>query len=397
MRAFFRIVLMAAATGALATNTYAQSPSDRTEAQTPAPKVPLMNDAAFAFTIEEADQQAQNIARHSLSAMTCPYIIENHALTKVTQFSLSGHDVACGYNSNDSSSYITIYMSRYGEEATPDVTLNLATEQIDNAYTVISRSDINSPTLNFAGTPLQCRQQQFRIVTGGTERNSGLWTCNIDGWAFKIRATWDGLATQTDQGIDDFLGRQSLSAETLNQCKAMRSEFETDAVVSEPDLTTPLLYATNMPSPPDMTKPFCYLNMFSTAERALLLGWQNQIGAPIFVAEQYDGFGAIQGTQLQLAKAPPSIALIKQELSGKATEVWHLSAFNGADNFQLFKAYDSVPSFAQITDGFLKVASGMIEPIGGISVDEDGNTTISVPSSTDDEEEETDEGTILID
>ena len=95
--------------------------------------LPLSNSNAYAFRLEQADQQAMNVLHHDLSGLVCPYIIDNHALTKITQFSHSGHDVACGYNSQEANSYITIYMSRYGEDATPSAMMENAAIQLDGS------------------------------------------------------------------------------------------------------------------------------------------------------------------------------------------------------------------------------------------------------------------------
>jgi hypothetical protein len=355
--------------------------------------LPLSNSNAYAFRLEEADQQAKNRVHHDLSGLVCPYIIDRHALTKITQFSHSGHDVSCGYNSQEANSYITVYMSRYGEDATPSAMMEQASLQLEAAYNVVSSEEAKPTEISFGDAPLQCLQRQYKIIVGAMPRNSGIWTCNLDGWVFKVRATWIGDDIVPFAGIDSFTSRQKASAETLQTCAATRRGFQSieTAAEAENSIASVLAYALEMPEASDLVQPLCFLDQYNNSERALVVGWIPTGDEPTYFAHQYDSFGPIPGTHVELLEAPEDASMIAAELTGVTEKLWHLRGYPDTDSVDLFKEYLGQPTPDQFTSDALAMTAGELPPLGGVQRGEDGNIELVISDASLDTEEEDEE------
>jgi hypothetical protein len=353
----------------------AQSAPSASEDSTP--QIPLRNVDAYAFRLEEAEQQAKNTMNHDLSGMVCPYIIANHGLTSLTQFSYSGHDVSCGYTSETSDSYITAYMSRYGEEMTPEIILQNATSQIEQVHTVLRAQDTRKTNLVFGNVTLPCLQKQYRLIVNGVEKNSGTWACSLDGWAIKFRATWDSDDATPLSGITDFSARQNRAAANLSTCAAQRAIRE-DAPSRESDIASVLFFATEFQTLTPLTAPMCFIEQYAADSRGLLLASINSDRGDTLISQQFDGTGQIDGTRIEARRASEAIELAVVELGASKGPVWQLMSFPNDSTMKLFKEYEGLPSSAQFANDALAFANGKLQSIGGISRDEDGNTSVEV-------------------
>lgn len=353
----------------------AQSAPSASEDSTP--QIPLRNVDAYAFRLEEAEQQAKNTMNHDLSGMVCPYIIANHGLTSLTQFSYSGHDVSCGYASETSESFITAYMSRYGEEMTPDIILQKAASDIEQVHTVMQSQDTRKIDLAFGTVTLPCLQKQYRLMIKGVENNSGIWACSLDGWAIKFRATWEGDDATPLTGIQDFAARQNRAATNLNTCAAGRNTT-TDAPSKPSDISSIIFYATEFQTRTPLTAPMCFIEQYAADSRGLLIASVASDRGDILVSQQFDGRGQIDGTRIEARRAPGIVELATAEMGTGKGPVWQLMGFPDDSTMRLYIQYEGLPSSAQFSKDALSFANGKLQSIGGITRDEDGGTSIEV-------------------
>lgn len=356
----------------------AQSAPSMSEDSTPT--IPLRNVDAYAFRLEEAEQQAKNTMHHDLSGMVCPYIIANHGLTNVTQFSYSGHDVSCGYASETSTSFITAYMSRYGEEMTPDIILQKAASDIEQVRTVIRSQDTRKIDLAFGNVKLPCLQKQYRLMIDGIEKSSGIWACSLDGWAIKFRATWEGDDAVPLSGITDFSARQTRAATNLNTCAAGRNTAM-DAPSKPSDISSIIFYATEFQTRTPLTSLMCFIEQYAADGRGLLLASVASDRGNILVSQQFDGTGPIEGTRIEARRASGIIELASTEMDTGQGPIWQLMSFPDEATMRLFKEYEGLPSYSQFSKDALSFANGQLQSIGGVIRDENGDATIEVSES----------------
>ena len=261
------------------------------------------------------------------------------------------------------------------------------------AYTVVSSQDAKPTELRFGDVPLQCQQRQYEIMVDITQRKSGIWTCNIDGWVLKVRATWIGNDVVPFAGIDSFTSQQKTSAETLQTCAATRRDLQNieTAAEAENGLAPIFAYALEMPKASDLAQPLCFLDQYNNSERALVLGWIPNGDQATYFAHQYDSFGPIPGTHVELLEAPEDASMIAAELTGVTEKLWHLRGYPDTDSVDLFKEYLGQPTPDQFMSDALAMTAGELLPLGGVQRGEDGNIELVISDASLDTEEEDEE------
>lgn len=262
------------------------------------------------------------------------------------------------------------------------------------AYTVVSSQDAKPTELRFGDVPLQCQQRQYEIMVDITQRKSGIWTCNIDGWVLKVRATWIGNDVVPFAGIDSFTSQQKTSAETLQTCAATRRDLQNieTAAEAENGLAPIFAYALEMPKASDLAQPLCFLDQYNNSERALVLGWIPNGDQATYFAHQYDSFGPIPGTHVELLEAPEDASMIAAELTGVTEKLWHIIAYPDPDTAYLFKEYSQQPTAQQFSADVLAISSGDVSPIGGVKRGGDGKIEVIVSDTVLGDDEESGEG-----
>ncbi|MDG1825339.1 MAG: hypothetical protein P8H62_03635, partial [Henriciella sp.] len=115
-----------------------------------------------------------------------------------------------------------------------------ASLQLEAAYNVVSSEEAKPAEISFGDAPLQYLQRQYKIIVGGMPRNSGIWTCNLDGWVFKVRATWIGDDIVPFAGIDSFTSRLKPQQKHFKHAPPRAVTFKISKPQPKPKTASPL-------------------------------------------------------------------------------------------------------------------------------------------------------------
>lgn len=351
----------------------------------PAKELPLEDREAFAFDILPDAEQIY----HPLSGLVCPFGIEGHQLIRIVQYSMSGHDVSCGYNSPDGGSTLTFYFSHYGTNETPARTVESGLAAIRQRGHFGNERENGPATLVFGGTEYSdCRVILLDSDTSGGGKKTGVWGCNFNGWVYKIRATWSGADADTMAGVKAFSAAQHTARERADMCATWQSNTGPAAQTIE-DSTISMAVMVQITSdriqdrpesdgPDDVSQ--CYVGE-----------WKGEVSTTLLVAHpQSDSIAAqVHGADVngftglgivRIVRADPGLEDLLASLGHTVSEsgAWLLLADMSAAETGIFRVYSGRPNARQSIDDVVEVVDGKRRALASISFDEEGNSTINI-------------------
>lgn len=201
-----------------AANTYPQRTTPGVEKP-----LPWRNNDVQAFGIHP-----RGGINHIFSGFACPDKLGAIPRTDVFQFSVSGHDVGCNYTSPDQQTFITFYMSAFGEAGAP---AKVVGEVTDNLVRLTSAKIDNGGKidLSLGDTERPCAYATFDITNNGTPAKTAIYVCSVGIWSFKTRVTWGANRADPLLLIKRFMANQHEFIARARTCSA-----HTDAVLNMP-------------------------------------------------------------------------------------------------------------------------------------------------------------------
>lgn len=369
----------------LALQAYGTPGSNNTELEK---SLPLMDGDAFAFTIDAENE----VATHQLSGLECPFSLDDHFLIRIAQYSVVGHDVGCTYQTHGATSVLSFYFSRYGDASTPDKILENALEQME-------RADRTGELLEEGPLPLQLGRSslsgcQHVILNQGTNKpgqKTSVIGCNIDGWAFKVRATWSVPDHEMRDAISRFTSIQTATREKLEACRSSRSTNRPPAQMlpASPEVALAVLVGlaaetqTNAPPSPQtnlINDETCYVMHSTDDGSALLLMGSTGRGPTAWQAIDASIDSLSYSPYLAIRQEDSDILSLvgSNELETDADEVWSLSGGPHSQITAVYGVYRGRPTMDQAIADMNAVMDGSLNSLGSIERLQDGNTNIKL-------------------
>lgn len=349
----------------------------------PEKKLPLKDRDAFAFTILDE----QGVAEHPLSGLVCPFEISGHQLTGLAQYSLSGHDVSCGYNAPEGGSTLTFYFSHYGEQETAERTVEGALAAIRNHGNFGPPLEQKQASMNFGGGPFEnCQMAVLDNNPPAVMAKSGVWACNIDGWVYKVRATWTAVDAVMLNGIEEFSAGQVRARDFAAACAALDAD-DTPFVETVEESTVVLASVVTLAS--DRLEDVDDQNGPDDPTSCHMGGWSNDATATTVVAYPRSTTPALQTIHssldgiyqqggVMLVPAPSLNSLITQAgTTLPDTGAWMLRANLSDSAIGVFRIYAGRPPLDQALEDLQAVLREELQALTSIEYDEDGNTSIN--------------------
>ncbi|WP_084417767.1 hypothetical protein [Henriciella litoralis] len=346
--------------------------------------LPLENGDAFFFDISQETQQAV----HGLSGLVCPFDIDGHQLTRVVQFSLTGRDVSCGYNSPGGDSTLTFYMSWYGTGAVPDAIVKSGLDAMRQAGLFGDISDTKSLDLAFGGKPLDnCLSATMDISDPARPEKSSVTACEIDGWSFKVRASWSTPDTIPNGGITDFTSTQAQARERLDACVDWRENPspEADSLNQKTEILLAILtgFAADSESPDEkaddkLADDACYVTEFAGNNTAWLMTASPSAQPDAWQMSRATLDGLVEPAALKITRGITGLTSLLDDGKDDPRGVWYLSGALSESEIGLFRVYRGRPTYEQARNDFIGVLKGEIGSISSIEFEEGGGSTINL-------------------
>ena len=350
--------------------------------------LPLEDFDAWIFDIDETDQTA----RHNTSGLICPFNVQNLQLSSLEQYSLSGHDVSCGYSIETSSLILTFYMSWYGPILTPEESFNQAVEDISTGLTSVQQTSKSEVIFQIGSETLPCQEAILEALHQSQPVNTALWLCVKDGWYFKTRATWFQEDPFDLEEIAKFIRLQTDFLDKANYCEPVRRREQTEAILTSVDDAASLismlaiLDAKQTNFTPSTTA--CIIDAVSSETNGVLIQeWPDRPETPYTATiSSIDGTADFNQFHLQLVEPITLVEeLLEDNLANEdknktldTTNQYALFEGHTDGSMTLWRAYESLPSREQFWEDLVLALNRDIPKIAALKINKNGGSDISI-------------------
>lgn len=342
--------------------------------------LPLGNSDAHSFEIDSDSGRAD----HRLSGLVCPFEIEGHTLSGVYQFSLSGHDISCRYDAPGRDSKLTFYFSRYGTEATADWIVESALDGMRQAGTTGETIRSGPVEVSFGDLLLEgCRETVLNVDPIGATQKSSALGCNLDGWAYKVRATWSSPDSLPAGGMASFAAAQRTARQRLDACAVWRQSTETEAAVLGSEPAALLAILTGMAADAETGATYtladdCFVYQAGDDQTAYLMTASPSDGPIAWQISKLGIEGVIQQSLMRIQREIPGVLSLLETIDAPdGASIWFLAAQLSDTETGILRLYLDRPSREQAMKDLSDAMNGKIASLSSIELHEGGGSTIN--------------------
>jgi len=323
--------------------------------------------------LNAADVEAQwivtdNGLQHRLTGYLCPQTVDFGVLFEPLSFELDGQDVGCKYMVFERAD-IVVSMHVY---RTPGTSQD---EAYRNAFTPLPSVFPNSRIAEEGETELAGLSVQYAILAA-PDRDTGVWTTQIDDWTVKLRMTHFGNADRDDfeaAALQTFQNALAMTAhladcDALSGATAMIEETETGSVALEAAIMLPM--ETFHPREYG-NRLSCYIDDAPLGDESIAFAELDSAGRAIaFTARSTDGTGYSVHAVSNAALMPSIDA---------ATENPKFVAFIMDDSgYHVLGMYETAPDPTTFLELARSVDNGTANVVSRVEVDENGDSNIVI-------------------